>query len=289
LTIVFHPNFSIVGGFSITSTPQQFAETQTFELAIKQAYVNPIVKWLHNTAQVGDYAQVRVGGNFFLKKESVTDAKGDGQVQKSLDQAREILLLAGGVGITPLIAMAGQIMDTIRSSPTHANQQQQQATQSTCTLESFLGAKHATMLVTAKDVDELLFKDRLLNWSKDSRGFFDVQFFVTRDSKPATMGSMTTSESQQGSSSQHPHQPLETTSDATNSEGGNSIPHENLHLSQRITKETLESYIHLSKSRHNGADPLIYMCGPADFEKAVVGYLKELGHPEDLLKFEQWW
>ncbi|KAJ3411498.1 Oxidoreductase NAD-binding domain-containing protein 1 [Chytridiales sp. JEL 0842] len=220
----FHPEFDIVGGFSITSTLQTYQKTRTFELAIKQAYVNPLVKWLHNKAAVGDLVQVRVGGNFYL------------QPSEELE-GREMVLLAGGVGITPLFAMAGQFIDDFSL---HRTSRQ---------------TPRMTLLCTAKEHTELLFRSRLLEWAEESKGLFEPFFYVTRDNLPP----LPASERVQG------------------------IDY------KRISKDILKDHLEKCKRRSGGLDPVIYMCGPADFERSVVGWLAELGHAEEFVRFEQWW
>ncbi|CAG8583927.1 174_t:CDS:2 [Diversispora eburnea] len=90
---VFISSISIVGGFSITSTPQLYSNTNTFELAIKNSN-HPPAKWFHEMARIGDMVQVRVGGNFVWNEEI--------EYQQGTER---IIFIAGGVGMNPLMSM----------------------------------------------------------------------------------------------------------------------------------------------------------------------------------------
>ena len=75
-----------VGGYSITSSP---ARQDRIGLAIKLGGDNPVPHFLHNRARVGDRVEMQVGGDFYYTS----------------DMAGSIVLLAGGIGITPLMSM----------------------------------------------------------------------------------------------------------------------------------------------------------------------------------------
>ncbi len=76
-----------VGGYSITSPP---AQQGMIELAVKAAPSHPVTRWLHSRAAVGDPVRV-VGG-----QGSMTWSPGDGG---------PLMLVAGGIGITPLMSI----------------------------------------------------------------------------------------------------------------------------------------------------------------------------------------
>lgn len=78
-----------VGGFSITSSP---LDTTTIELAIKrQDHGNPSI-YLHDHAKVGD--TFIISGGF-----------GDFYYDYNRDRGYPLVLIAGGIGITPLISI----------------------------------------------------------------------------------------------------------------------------------------------------------------------------------------
>lgn len=91
---LFVPNLEQVGGFSLVSTPYQLRQNK-FELAIKNTAKSSIVTHLFNKSKIGDTLFARVGGNFFYK-----------------DHGKPVLLIAGGVGITPLFSILNFILES---------------------------------------------------------------------------------------------------------------------------------------------------------------------------------
>ncbi|PRW59202.1 oxidoreductase NAD-binding domain-containing 1 [Chlorella sorokiniana] len=83
------PGIAAVGGYSFTSTPRQLERCGTFDLAIRRS-AHPVATWLHDKARAGDEVAVRIGGSFTYQPG---------------DERRPLLLLAGGVGINPLLSI----------------------------------------------------------------------------------------------------------------------------------------------------------------------------------------
>jgi len=81
------PGVRQVGGFSFISVPSQLP---MFGLAVKESAENPPVVWLHEEAKVGSVVKVKPGGNFAFP---------------SPEPNKQYLLLAGGIGITPLFSI----------------------------------------------------------------------------------------------------------------------------------------------------------------------------------------
>jgi len=77
----------LVGGYSLTSTPLDHG---TVELAIKAAREHPVTRHLHERARVGD-EMVLVGGQ--------------GTCVYTPGMAPALVLVAGGIGITPLMSI----------------------------------------------------------------------------------------------------------------------------------------------------------------------------------------
>ena len=77
----------LVGGYSLTSSP---LVTGSVELAVKQARENTVTRYLHERAAVGD--------GLYL-------AGGQGGCYYTAGMARSLFLIAGGIGITPLISI----------------------------------------------------------------------------------------------------------------------------------------------------------------------------------------
>ena len=114
-----------VGGYSITSSP---AEQTTFSLAIKQdGSDHPVTNWLHEDAQVGDKVEVALGGDFYYEP----------------DEADSVVLIAGGIGLTPL-------MSIVRSANELATR------------------TRLTLVYSASTLDELLFRDELESIAADN-------------------------------------------------------------------------------------------------------------------------
>ena len=107
-----------VGGYSITSSP---AEQTTFSLAVRRDESNhPVTNWLHEEARVGDEVEVALGGDFYYEP----------------DEADSVVLIAGGIGLTPL-------MSIVRSANELATR------------------TRLTLVYSASTPDELLFRNEL--------------------------------------------------------------------------------------------------------------------------------
>ena len=75
-----------VAGYSITSSPSR---TGGLELAVKLVGENPVTYYVHQRARVGDVVEVEVGGDFLYTS----------------DMGGPLVLVAGGIGITPLMSI----------------------------------------------------------------------------------------------------------------------------------------------------------------------------------------
>ncbi len=107
-----------VGGYSITSSP---AEQTAFSLAIRQDDSDhPVTNWLHQDAKVGDKVEVALGGDFYYEP----------------DEADSVVLIAGGIGLTPLMSIVRSVDEL-----------------ATRTL--------LTLVYSSSTPDELLFRDEL--------------------------------------------------------------------------------------------------------------------------------
>ncbi|KAJ3105662.1 Oxidoreductase NAD-binding domain-containing protein 1 [Phlyctochytrium bullatum] len=244
----FVPHIDFVGGFSITSTPRQLQKDLTIELAIKKAHVNPVVRWLHEESRLGDRVQVRIGGNFVLHE---PDQPADPAVVTTRIPPN-ILLIAGGVGATPIISMATHIVDTNTAQP-----------------PSHPPKLNAVMLYSSRHASELLFSDRLAALAARPNSGLKLHFFVSQRGPPRLHES--TEEERQRWEAAHADKP----------------PPEHCrfgHIDRDAIAQQLEEM-----ERETGTRPFVYMCGPPSMEQDVVGILNDLQFPSSHLFFEKWW
>ena len=89
-----------VGGYSITSSP---SVQDSIGLAIKlDEGDHPVTNWLHREARVGDTVEISLGGDFYYAP----------------DMDGPVVLIAGGIGLTPLMSIIRAIDEDDRSTPT---------------------------------------------------------------------------------------------------------------------------------------------------------------------------
>ena len=150
---MFIPNVSIVGGFSLTSTPQTYEETNTFELAIKYSN-HPPAKWFHEQAIIGDEINVRVGGEFVW----------DSLIEKQ-EKTIHVIFIAGGVGNNPLISMLESICQDKLSDKK----------------EEKLFVEKVRLFYSVRTFSELLFYKRIEGFHKQLPELLECSYFLTRD------------------------------------------------------------------------------------------------------------
>jgi ferredoxin-NADP reductase len=88
-------------GYSITTSP---VHDGTIELAIKASARHPVARWVHARAQVGDRVRVSQGQGPFVYLPEMSD---------------NVVLIGGGVGVTPLIAIFRHVRDAKLPTRTH--------------------------------------------------------------------------------------------------------------------------------------------------------------------------
>ena len=88
-------------GYSITTSPLHPGE---IELAIKASARHPVARWIHERARVGDRVQVSQGQGPFVYLPEMSD---------------NVVLIGGGVGITPLLSIFRHVRDA--QLPTQAH------------------------------------------------------------------------------------------------------------------------------------------------------------------------
>jgi len=88
-------------GYSITTSPIHQGE---IELAIKASQRHPLARWVHERARVGDMVRVSQGQGPFVYLPEMSD---------------NVVLIGGGVGVTPLLSIFRHIRDARLSTQTH--------------------------------------------------------------------------------------------------------------------------------------------------------------------------
>jgi ferredoxin-NADP reductase len=105
-------------GYSITTSPIHAGE---IELAIKASARHPVARWVHAQARVGDRVRVSQGQGPFVYLPEMSD---------------NVVLIGGGVGITPLLSIFRHVRDAQLSTQAH-------------------------LLYSVSDSSEILFRDEL--------------------------------------------------------------------------------------------------------------------------------
>lgn len=169
---MFVPGIAKAGGFTLTSTPREAslarlgdsAQHPYLELAIQKSPDNPPAAWLWRPEEdiLRQTLNVRVGGSFVWPPAGV-----------SLGCLKTIVLVAGGVGINPLISICAHIIEQDEPVTIHL--------------------LYSTRAPTpCKSRDNVLFLSRILDLQKHassaSKSKLDLQLFVTGESVIAGTG-----------------------------------------------------------------------------------------------------
>jgi ferredoxin-NADP reductase len=88
-------------GYSITTSPIHQGE---IELAIKASTRHPVARWVHECAAVGDHVRVSQGQGPFVFLPEMSD---------------NVVLIGGGVGVTPLLSIFRHVRDARLSTCVH--------------------------------------------------------------------------------------------------------------------------------------------------------------------------
>jgi ferredoxin-NADP reductase len=88
-------------GYSITTSPIHRGE---IELAIKASAHHPVARWVHGQARVGDAIRVSQGQGPFVYLPEMSD---------------NVVLIGGGVGVTPLLSIFRHVRDAQLSTRVH--------------------------------------------------------------------------------------------------------------------------------------------------------------------------
>jgi hypothetical protein len=99
------------GGGSGGSCDEERHPQPYLELAVQASPENPAAAWLWRPARqiLGETLRVRIGGAFVFPPPPTMDDNGRGD---SLRGVRRLVLVAGGVGVNPLVSMLGHLANT---------------------------------------------------------------------------------------------------------------------------------------------------------------------------------
>ncbi len=114
------------------SPPSLMRHSQQIDLAIKKSSWPPAV-WIHSSCKAGDKVQIRVGGDFYYDPPSNS-------------QIPDLVFIAGGVGINPLLSIMLQLKTLFQMKSNEVNL-----------------PKRITLLQCAKQKEELLFQVKYYN------------------------------------------------------------------------------------------------------------------------------
>jgi len=253
----FIPSIATVGGFSMCSAPETLKEKGLLELAIKYSS-HPPAHWVHTQCKPGAVVGIKVGGDFFFDPAQFYAASAPADFAEVStnpshnSQHDSLLLIAGGVGINPLVSILEELSfflnDNQKRGDTNADQ-----------------SRRCLLLYSAAREEELLFKDKIDSIA-DSTAGIDVRYFVTREresSSPSSISSTTTS------TSTHP-----STSNFNR---------------RRIDLDYLRNQVFSGLSPLTVDRCLTYVCGPPSMIDDSVRTLTELGVDSKNVVYEKWW
>lgn len=132
----FIPGVSVVGGFSICSSPQLLEQERMIELAVKYTNHPPAI-WVHNKCTLDSEVALRVGGEFFFDPQPT-------------EAPRNLVLIAGGVGINPLLSILRHSADL------HRDQANKGSSYEIGKIKLFYSAKNTSELLFKKNILDLV-------------------------------------------------------------------------------------------------------------------------------------
>lgn len=132
-------------GLSPTSMPDDQGRIQ---VAVKRAYAHPVTQWLYEQAGVGDTVRISHGSGTFVY---------------TPERGRRVVLIGGGVGVTPLVSIFRYIDEHVPEAEAH-------------------------LLYSVAQAREILFKDELEQRVADNPR---LGMTVTVTGEPGTWGGLT--------------------------------------------------------------------------------------------------
>lgn len=236
----YAPGVEKPGGYSIASSPGSFARDGTFVLAVRASRSSACGHWVHERCRKGDEARVRVGGKFFASRE---------------DLAHPLLLVAGGIGIAPLVGMLQTLVEEQRL--------ESRGTRKKDTKSAELSPR-AILLCSTKNPATQPMAGEVRAVAAKAGGAVRVVFHRTD-------GEQTGDTLQKSTETNHLH-----------------VSTENGRVDVKALREALR-VVRGGGDGESAKPPLAFLCGPPAMSDAAEAALLELGVPEEDVRLERWW
>ncbi|PLN76393.1 hypothetical protein BDW42DRAFT_197196 [Aspergillus taichungensis] len=223
------------------------------ELAVQKAPSNPASAWLWREPReiLDQELRVRVGGSFVWPPTGVDD----------LDKVQKVVLVAGGVGINPLISILSHLNNNTNNTNHHHPH--------SYNIHILYSTKHPPNT----DLSQILFLPRLQqiirSQSYSHRLCISLDLFLTSPS-----------------SSENPTSPA---SDAASSSSSPPSADEFHIHNRRINESDLRTALASANGRTEPAGTVCYVCGPPRMTDEMVDVLGGLLGGQERVFYEKWW
>ena len=293
------PGVDVVGGFSLTSTA---VDLPRLTLAVKYSGFPPVA-WLHDVAAVGDEVRVRVGGDCTLNvdwelakleedtvavaaaaEERAGAAKATAAAAAAVKPSLHVVLVAGGIGITPLLSMLRHADAWLAAAAdaydgcTPADRAGRRAALATAK------RLRVTLLHSAASADELAFREATEAVARRHPSRVRCHFFDTSLSSSVKGSSCSSSSVEAGSSERDA---------AAAAEAGGTASQTALAAVDgtwrgRISEAVLRGVVSESIAAE-GEHLVAFVCGPELMIRDTKVALMRCGCAEDDVRYETWW
>ena len=245
----YAPGVEKPGGYSIASSPGSFARDGTFVLAVRASRSSACGHWVHERCKKGDEARVRVGGKFFASRE---------------DLAHPLLLVAGGIGIAPLVGMLQTLVEEQRLESRDTREKDTKDTESAELSEL---SPRAILLCSTKNPATQPMAGEVRAVAAKAGGAVRVVFHRTDGERT---GDTLCAETK----TNHLH-----------------VSTENGRVDVKALREALRVVAFRGGDGESAKKkpPLAFLCGPPAMSDAAEAALLELGVPKEDVRLERWW
>uniref|UniRef100_A0A0G4FMK9 FAD-binding FR-type domain-containing protein n=1 Tax=Chromera velia CCMP2878 TaxID=1169474 RepID=A0A0G4FMK9_9ALVE len=252
-----------IGGYSFASAPSR-ALTQKppcFTIAVKRSD-HAMANWIHEKAETGKETSFRVGGSFSF------DWRADARrlCEEGQDRRRKLLLVAGGIGITPLMAVLDECYGSwVSPGGEEKENTKDQAPQPTL-------PPLCCLVYSVNCLEETAFAEELSQMAKHHREHLSVQVVVTGSSSSGQYDAL------------HLKSVVDNARPLVTQSGKGRLGED--HLRAAITQSL---GVDLQGKGEAGHDLMCLLCGPGEMMASVETDLLTLGVPKESVKCEKWW